>query len=87
MLHGENRRVSIKFRVLLAIVVTAAVSLSACDKSEESAPEPKAPQTGAFEEGKAMVEQPAEVTKEGAEKASETTSAPATGTGHRLASV
>jgi len=61
--------------LLLAIVVTAAVGLSACGKSEEPAQEPKAPETGAVEEGKTMVEKAAEAAKEGAEKASEMTSA------------
>ena len=62
-------------RLLLAIVVTATVGLTACGKSEEPAPEQKAPETGAVEEGKTMIEQAAEVAKEGAEKASEMTSA------------
>lgn len=62
-------------RFLLAIVVTAAVGLTACGKSEEPAPEQKAPETGAVEEGTTMIEQAAAVAKDGAEKASEMTSA------------
>ena len=58
-------------RLLLAIVVTAAVGLSACEKSEEPAAEQKAPETGAVEEGKTMGAQADEVAKEGAEKTSE----------------
>ena len=61
-------------RLLLALVVTTAVGLSACGKSEEPAQEPKAPETGLVEEGKTMVEKAAEAAKDGAEKASEMTS-------------
>lgn len=63
-----------KSRLLLALVVTAAIGLSACGKSEEPA-EPKAPETGAVEEGKTVREKAAEVAKEGAERASEITGA------------
>ena len=59
------------FRLLLAIAVAAIVGLSGCEKSEESTAEQKAPETGAIEEGKSVVEQAAEGAKEGAEKASE----------------
>jgi hypothetical protein len=70
----KKRRTSMHSRLLLALVMSAAVGLSACGKSEE--PEaPKAPETGAVEEGKAMVEKAAEAAKEGAEKGSEMTSA------------
>jgi hypothetical protein len=62
-------------RLLLALVVTAAVGVNACGKSEEPAQEPKAPETGAVEEGRIMVEKATEAAKEGAEKASEMTSA------------
>ena len=62
-------------RLMFALVVTAALGLSACGKSDEPAQEPEAPDTSAVEEGKTMVEKAAEVSKEGAEKASEMTSA------------
>jgi acyl-CoA reductase-like NAD-dependent aldehyde dehydrogenase len=58
-------------RLLLALVLTATVGLSACGKSEE----PEAPETGAVEEETTMAEEAAEVAKEGAEKASEMTDA------------
>jgi acyl-CoA reductase-like NAD-dependent aldehyde dehydrogenase len=63
-----------KSRIWLALVVTAAVGLSACGKSEEPE-EPKAPETGAVEEKKTMVEKAAEVAEEGAEKVSEMSTA------------
>jgi hypothetical protein len=45
--------------------------LSACEKSEEPEAEQKAPETGAVEKEKTIVEQATEVVKEGAEKVSE----------------
>jgi hypothetical protein len=63
-----------KSRLRLALVLTAAVGLSACGKSEEPE-EKKAPEAGAVEEEKTMVEKAAEVAEEGAEKASEMSTA------------
>jgi Na+-transporting methylmalonyl-CoA/oxaloacetate decarboxylase gamma subunit len=58
-------------RVLFAIVVAATFGLSACEKSEEPEAEQQAPETGAVEKEKTIVEQATEVVKEGAEKVSE----------------
>ena len=58
-------------RLLLTIVVAATVGLSACEKSKESEAEQKAPEAGAVEKEKTIVEQATEVVKEGAEKVSE----------------
>jgi hypothetical protein len=57
--------------VLLAIVVAATFGLSACEKTEEPEAEQQAPETGAVEKEKTIVEQATEVVKEGTEKASE----------------
>jgi hypothetical protein len=62
-------------RFSFALLVAAAVALSACGKSEEPAEESMAPETGAVEEGKTMMEQAAETAKEGAGAVSEMSSA------------
>jgi hypothetical protein len=63
-----------KSRLLLVLVVTAAVGLSACGKGEEPE-DSKASEAGAVGEEKTMAEKAAEVAEEGAEQASEMTTA------------